>query len=47
MDSRFKKGVDPIRNPKTQKVIESTFKENYSKVLKLMVVKIAQVLKKN
>lgn len=46
MDSRFKVGKDPIRNPKTQEVLENVFKENYSKALKLMTVETVKILKK-
>lgn len=45
MDSRFKKGVDPIRNPLVQKKLEGIFKSNYEKTLKVSQVKVAKILK--
>lgn len=45
MDSRFA-GKDPIRNPKVQQTLEQQFKENYSKVLRLMKVETVKILKK-
>lgn len=45
MDSRFKGGKDPIRNPLVQKKLEDEFIGNWSKSLKLMKVQIAKYLK--
>lgn len=45
MDSRFKRGIDPIRNPLVQKKIETTFKENYDKVLKVIQIQVVKLMK--
>lgn len=45
MDSRFKKGMDPIRNPLVQKKIEMTFKENYEKTLKVIQTQVVKLMK--
>ena len=45
MDSRFKKGMDPIRNPLVQKKIEGIFKSNYEKTLKVSQVRVVEILK--
>lgn len=45
MDSRFKKGKDPIRNPLVQKKIEVTFKENYEKTLKVIQTQVVKLMK--